>query len=248
VGVNGQPLVTFVPIEDAYNQGHPGDPIDLTVERPGEAKPLTLHGIFRAASSFPSLGPSGDRIKSSAVQVTGSFPVLFIVVGFAVLFLRLEDPNAWLLSLLFCGFVAAPNLLNPGALPPGLRVLAFAYRSVFNGLLCSLFYIFFAVFPVRSPQDRRFPWLKWVALLLGVCSSHPSLRSDSLGFPAFFIKIVGDHASTILLLAIRYGLLALGLISLAQSSFSASIAPDARRKARVIFAGTLVGVTPVASR
>jgi len=245
VGVNGQPLITFAPIEDAYNLGHPGDRIDLTVERPGEAKPLTLHGIFRAASSFPSLSASENRIRSSAAQVTGSFPVLFIIVGFVVLFLRLEDGNAWLLALLFCGFVAAPNFINPGAVPPGLRAFAFAYRSVFNGLLCSLFYIFLAVFPVRSPLDRHFPWLKWVALFLGVSSSHPSLQSDHLGFPVWLTKLVGNHASTILLLSTRYGLIALGLISLAQSSLSSSVPLDARRKARVIFWGTLVGVTPI---
>ena len=245
VGVNGQPLVTSVPFDEAYDNGHPGDPIDLTVERSGVEKPLALHGIFRAANTFPLLRTSEERIRSSAAQITGSFPVLFIVVGFVVLFLRLEDGNAWLLALLFCGFVAAPGLLNPAAVPPGLRAFAFAYRSVFNGLLCCLFYIFFAVFPVRSPLDRHFPWLKWVALFLAAASSHPSFRSDDLGFPLFLAKLIGAHASSILLLATRYGLLALGLISLAQSSFSASIPPEARRKARVILWGTLVAVVPI---
>ena len=245
VGVNGQPLVTSAPFDAAYDNGYPGDPIDLTVERPGVAGTLALHGIFRAANTFPLLRSSEQKIRNSAAQITGSFPVLFIAVGFVVLFLRLEDGNAWLLALLFCGFVAAPGFFNPAAVPSGLRAFAFAYRSVFNGLLCSLFYIFFAVFPVRSPLDRRYPWLKWLALFLGIASSRPSLHSDDLGFPLFLTKLVGDHASTILLLATRYGLLALGLISLAQSSFSASIPPDARRKSRVILWGTLVAVVPI---
>ena len=50
--------------------------------------------------------------RSSALQVTGSFPIPFLLVAFAVLFLRLEEPNAWLLALLFCAFIAAPSLLN----------------------------------------------------------------------------------------------------------------------------------------
>jgi len=245
VGVNDQPLDTSAPFDEAYSRGHPGDSIDLTVIRPGESKPLTLHGIFRASRAFPFLPSTEERARNSVVQITGSFPVLFLVVGFVVLFLRLDDVHAWLLALLFCGFVAAPSFLNPVAVPPGLRAFAFFYRSVFNGLLCSSFYVFFAVFPVRSPLERRFPWLKWVALALGISYVYPSLQSDSLHFPQLVIRLLGGRASNVIALATRYGFLALGLVSLAQNSFSASVSPEARRKSRVIFWGTLAGVMPV---
>src|SRR5207253_2474013 len=95
------------------------------------------------------------------------FPVPFLLVAFAVLFLRLEEPNAWLLALLFCAFIGAPGLLNPSAISPPLRAFAFAFRAVFSGMLCPLFYLFFAVFPLHSPLDRRFAWLKGAALLFG---------------------------------------------------------------------------------
>jgi len=162
-----------------------------------------------------------------------------------VLLLRFDDANAWLLALLFCAFVAVPDLLNPAAIHPGLREFAFAYRSVFNSLLCSLFYIFFAVFPVRSPLDQRFPWLKWVALALGMIQVQPWEQSQGLGLPSVVAKIVGEHAFRIFVLASRYGLLALGLISLEQNSFASSVPIEARRKSRVIFWGTLAGVMPI---
>ena len=186
VAINGQPLVTSAPFDDAYSHGHPGDAIDLTVERAGETQPRTLHGIFRASRALPFLPGYEERARISALEIIGSFPVLFLVVGFVVLFLRLDDANAWLLALLFCSFIAAPDFPNPAAIHSGLREFALAYRSVFNGLLCSFFYIFFAVFPVRSPLDRRFPWLKWVALAIGMIQGLPWEQLQGLGLPYSF--------------------------------------------------------------
>ena len=72
-------------------------------------KPLILHGIFRAVGLT---GVSEGLARSSAQQITESFPIPFLLVAFAVLFLRLEERNAWLLALLFCAFAAAPTLPN----------------------------------------------------------------------------------------------------------------------------------------
>jgi hypothetical protein len=107
-------------------------------------------------------------------QLTGSFPVLFVIVGLGVLFLRLEDLNAWLLALLFGGFIAAAPLLNVEAgMPPALRGFGVAYKVTFLGLMAPLFYYFFAVFPTSSPIDRRLPWLKQLLLGLAVVVSVP---------------------------------------------------------------------------
>src|SRR4029077_12027170 len=81
VAINGQPLVTSAPFDDAYRRGHPGDAIDLTVERAGEAQPRTLHGVFRAARVLPFLSGYEETARVSALQIIGSFPVLFLVVG-----------------------------------------------------------------------------------------------------------------------------------------------------------------------
>jgi len=245
VGINGQPLVTSAPFDDAYSRGKPGDAIDLTVERPGETQPRTLHGIFRATRDLPFLPGYAERARISVLEIIGSFPVLFLVVGFVVLFLRLEDVNAWLLALLFCSFVAAPDFPRPAAVHSGLREFALAYRSVFNCMLTSFFYFFFAVFPVRSPLDRRFPWLKWLALAMGIIQAKPWEQLQSFSPVSVIAKLAGEHASRIFVLGSRYTFLALGLISLAQNSFTSSVPIEARRKSRVIFWGTLAGVTPI---
>ena len=243
IGINGRALGTDIASDEAYARGRPGDPVEFTVERAGEPKPLVLHGVFRAAT--PARMPEG-LAKSSALQVLRLFPIPFLLVAFAVLFLRLEEPNAWLLALLFCAFAASAPLLNPLAISPSLRAFAFAFRAVFAGMLAPLFYLFFAVFPLPSHLDRRLPWLKWVGLLFGVCIVLPGLRAGDPSLPRVVAHLVGSRNAVFLNAALNYDLLFLGIISLAQNSFMAAVPAEARRKSRVILWGTVVGFLPIA--
>ena len=243
IAVNGRALDTDVASTEAYVHGRPGDPVELTVERAGDPEPLTLHGVFRAVAVA---GASDSLARSSAQQVTASFPIPFLLVGFAVLFLRLEEPNAWLLALLFCAFAAAPSFPNSAGMPPQLRAFAFGFRAVFSGMIAPLFYLFFAVFPVQSPLDKRLLWLKWVGLLYGVCIVIPGLRTGSPSLPSVVAHLVGNRNANFINAGLNYDLLILGLISLAQNSFMAAVPAEARRKSRVILWGTLAGVLPIA--
>jgi len=242
IGVNGRALETDIGSSEAYVRGRPGDPVELTVERAGEPKPLILHGIFRARALA---GASEGLAKSSALQITGSFPIPFLLVGFTVLFLRPEEPHAWLLALLFCAFAAAPSFPNSAGIPPSLRAFGFAFRAVFSGMLASLFYLFFAVFPVQSPLDRRLPWLKWVGLLFGVCTVVPGLRTGSPNLPRVLAHLVGSQNANFIDAGLHYDLFVLGLICLGQNSFMAAVPAEARRKSRVILWGTVAGVLPI---
>jgi len=103
--VNGMPLATTAPWDEVYARSRPGDAVEVTVERRGAAEPMNLHGVFRARSSLHGEGLA----KSSAQRILNLFPVLFLLVGFGVLFLRTDDPHAWLLALMFSAFAAAPN-------------------------------------------------------------------------------------------------------------------------------------------
>ncbi|MGA2965636.1 MAG: PDZ domain-containing protein, partial [Terriglobales bacterium] len=243
IGINGRTLGTDIASDQAYVRGRPGDPVEFTVERAGEPKPLDLHGVFRAAT--PTRTPEG-LARSSALQVMASFPIPFLLVAFAVLFLRLEEPTAWLLALLFCAFAAEADLSNSAGIPPQLGTFAFAFRAVFAGMLAPLFYLFFAVFPVQSPLDRRLPWLKWVGLLFGICIVIPGLRIGSPGLPRMVAHLLGSRNANFINAGLNYDLLILGLISLAQNSFMAAVPAEARRKSRVILWGTLAGVLPIA--
>ena len=109
------------------------------------------------------------------------YPLPFLVVGLLVLFLRVEDKNAWLLALMFAGFIAAaPVAFLEGVLSPPLRRFMLSYMILLYGMMPAVFYWFFGTFPTSSPIDRKLPWLKW--LLLGVARRLlRSSRRDGAG-------------------------------------------------------------------
>jgi phosphoserine phosphatase RsbU/P len=245
IGVDGQALTTSAPFDQAYAQGKPGDAVTFTILRAGEPSPIELRGNFRAPSEG---GPAEGFAKTSAVEVTRSFPVLFLLVGLTVLFLRLNDPNAWLLASLFCGFVAEPGFSHHFMMSPAVQTFALAYQTIFSAMLCSLFYIFFAVFPARSPMDRRVPWLKWIAAVFGVAMALTGVVTGDLREPSVASDLFGPPAGEIVRLSLNYVgyvFIALGLISLAGNALAASSDPGVRRKSRVILWGTLIGVLPI---
>jgi sigma-B regulation protein RsbU (phosphoserine phosphatase) len=240
VAVNGRSLDPTAPLEEAWMRARPGDPVDLTVERPGEHKPLLLRGFFRAASLSPS---QEGVVRNSALGIIRLFPVVFLVVGLTVLFLRLDDPKAWLLALMFCSILSVPTVLTFGMNPP-LRDFCAAYRALFRGLQAPLFYLFFAVFPARSPIDRRLPWLKWVGLAFGAWIGLLGIRIGDPRLPGFLVHLVGQRYSVLFMQAFEYSFEALGLASLVANAFEAST-PDAVRKIRIILWGAIAGVLPI---
>lgn len=220
--------------------GKPGDTIELTIQRPGQPQPFTAQAVFRAAPN------SVAGAKAVAFQILGSYPLAFLVVGLVVLFMRMEDRDAWLLALLFAGFITVSNIPNSFAAAPGdLRVFLLAYRAIFLSLIAPLFYWFFAVFPSRSPIDLRWPWLKWGLLLIGVSFWFPGMRLGGPQPQAALVRMAGEKAAVNGMLVVIYGTFFLGLVSLGWNALRAPNA-DAKRKIRVIVWGALVGITPAA--
>jgi sigma-B regulation protein RsbU (phosphoserine phosphatase) len=229
IEINGRHIENAFSIVNVWSKHHPGDTVNLTIQRAHVSAPFVIVARFRAPLSSSQ---EGSVAVDVAQDIFNTYPVAFLVVGLAVLFLRLEDPNAWLLALMFVGFIAIPNSSNSFAsVPPSLRSFALMYRELFGNLVAPLFYFFFSVFPTRSPIDRRLPWLKWIAVGVMVISTpHTPAGLPAGRRPIFMIFFV-------------YGLVALGCISLIWNALTAPT-PEARRKIRVILWGTLVGVVP----
>ena len=221
----------------------PGDTVTLTLQRPGQSQPLVITPRFRARQGA---GDTKTIVRTIAVQVLELYPLLFLIVGLAVLFLRVEDRNAWLLALVFATFITSADMPNEfAAAPPMFRSFLLAYRTVMGSVLTELFYFFFAVFPTRSPIDRKVPWLKWALLVLGICLSLGGYRhGDSSALP-FILAVLPERIAQNTRIVVVYGSIFLGLISLLCNMFSVSSVDD-RRKLKVIFWGTIVGVTPAA--
>jgi sigma-B regulation protein RsbU (phosphoserine phosphatase) len=241
VEVDGRRLLDQFSINDQWLKSRPGETVDLTIERPGMSTPFLVRGVFRAThfnSREVAIGQDLGR------EINDSYPVAFLVIGLAVLFLRLEDANAWLLALMFAGFIAVPfseDLVL--GVHPALRPFALAYRALFDSTVGALFYWFFAVFPTRSPIDRSVPWLKWIAAPCSLLIGLSGLRQGEPRLPAAFTRLLGDPHARTLQLTYLYGIVMLGFVSLITNAVAAPT-PEARRKIRVILWGTVAGVLP----
>lgn len=224
-----------------WNRSHPGEPVALIVQRPGQIQPLFISPLFRVVSGG---GDAQSLARRGAVEIIGFYPLLFLVVGIAVLFLRVEDSNAWLLALMFAGFISEADLPAAFAIAPN-ALLHFldAYAMVMRGVLPGLFYFFFAVFPVRSPIERRVPWLKWVLLCASACLDWGGVQSgEYAALP--FINALGSPAHvTLARIIVAYGTVLLGVASLVLNVIGVHKVED-RRRLKVMLWGTLVGVAP----
>ncbi len=236
VAIDGERFENPETQPDVWRRHKPGDSVQLTIVRPGVAGRVVLRGTFRAA-------PTGSMPDFVSATLGSLIAVPFVVVGLTVLFLRLEDPHAWLLALLFASFVTVPRTsTNYLGVAPALRMFVRAYVAVFLAELGALFYFFFAIFPVRSPIDRRLPWLKWVGVATGLAFALPSVATGQLVLPPLpwtLPRAIEGQAP----LVFELGFLSLGFFSLVWN-YVGSRDNDARRKLRVIVWGAIVGVAP----
>ena len=194
-----------------------------------------------------------ERLGSTLLLLwVSSIPIIFLLVAFGVLFQRLQDRNAWLMALMFCGFI---SLFNPETAASGSLVhpgFVIGYRMTLLVMAPGLFAFFFLVFPARSPLDRRAPRLKWLLLGLGallVLTGGPwrpllgqpvstNLVSETI-LPGWLAVARGYGMLGHLFLGIGIGIAAL----IGHAAWSDS--SEVRRKARVLAWGTVVGMAPV---
>ncbi|MCY4077181.1 MAG: SpoIIE family protein phosphatase [Acidobacteria bacterium] len=196
----------------------------------------------------------GSGIGWTLVRVwVGSVPFLFLVVALTVLFQRLHDRNAWVMALMFCGFLSLFSPQAAGASPviPGFMM---AYRMTLLMMAPGLFAFFFLVFPARSRLDERAPWLKWLLVGLGallVLTAGP--WRPLLGQP-FSPNLAGESIlSGRLALWRAYGVfgsifvgIGIGILALIGHATRAP-SSEVRRKARVLAWGTVAAVAPALS-
>ncbi|MGZ6359938.1 MAG: PDZ domain-containing protein, partial [Bdellovibrionota bacterium] len=207
VGINGRtansgPAWNGV-LYRAWLGAKPGDTVTLSVQRPGQSQPLTITPVFRALQGS---GDTKSTARTVALEILLSYPVYFVVVGLAVLLLRVEDRNAWLLALVLATFVTAAEMPNEFvAAPRYLQSFLLAFRSLGGSVLAALFYFFFAVFPKRSPIDRRAAWLKWVLILLGLCLGLGGYQNGNSAPLPVLARVLSNRAAQNAHLVVVYG-------------------------------------------
>ena len=264
--INGRPLGRFAFYEFLFSV-KAGDKIQLSVERPGNDQPLTL-SVTLGPAPPPPMFRDLSQPQHFAVMLLSFYPLLYLAVGLAMLFLRIDDPNAWLLALVFGGFLAGGPVFGEGVTglkpfeglirPSWVRAVFVSYQAVMWPLGPALFNYFFAIFPNRSPLDRRLPRLK--AVLLAIAAAYATwllVMVATAGFvpTVVVLQSVGANVSSSAVPVLEHQLfmlfpilaltsLVLGLVSLVGNNLRPG-STEARRKTQVMVWGTVVGIMPV---
>ena len=187
-------------VEDAADQVRvwklhvPGDSIRLTILRPGQTAPLELTGFFRPNSELA--GNRGSLPAAAGRLLENSLPLAFAAVGLVILLLRPQDRNVWLLACFFASVISAFGFRGDfQTVPALLRPWVELYGGIFLGAIGASFYFLCAVFPARSPIDRRLPWLKWAALAFGLVNAGEMSRTGISRPAATLSRLIGPQAT-----------------------------------------------------
>jgi sigma-B regulation protein RsbU (phosphoserine phosphatase) len=121
------------------------------------------------------------------------------------------------------------------------------FHAVFGGMFSATFYVFFAIFPRKSWLERTAPWLKWVALMVGVLETIPGLAEVAMNQSSVLVQWLIRPEVANFRNGLNYGFIGLGTVSLLLNSFG-DASTDTKRKSRVILFGTLIGVLPVVAQ
>jgi hypothetical protein len=119
--------------------------------------------------------PMAFRVVVSYLGVFVWVPILMIIAGALVGFLRPADPKAFLAGVLFFAFASVFHF-NLDTFPPVWREILAIYRKTVPAFASFFFLLFFLRFPFPSPLEKKAPWLKYAGFgLLLVIEIYRSL-------------------------------------------------------------------------
>jgi sigma-B regulation protein RsbU (phosphoserine phosphatase) len=242
--INGQPLDTQEPFWDHVTRGRPGDAVSFSVRRKGDPRSAELTAVLDPA---PGRSPAQTTVQRLVMLPLNWYPVPAVLLGLAVLFLRVHDRNAWLFALVFAGLGVGPQQAVETVCHPAVRAFVLAYSALFSGMLPAMFYALLAAFPIASSIHRRAPWLKatlCVAAALFFVPSSGWILATGSAWPAIRL-LTRAGAEWLNRIVISYSFLAFGLGFLSLLfNCQRAVEAEARRKARLIAWSFAVGLVP----
>lgn len=252
VSVNGVPVTGSAVFGEAFRGSHPGDMLRIAVRSAGKAEHLVNLRLAAADRPNPFTSGSGSLTSGSGFSdflLLIVLPAFAIALGFWVAAVRPRDPRAWLLLAFLLSFAA---FANPGVefWRPGLRDFGVTYRSVVLGSFTIWMLLFGLYFPEPFPASTRWSRLdrlKWTlivplaaAVILSTIVSIGTLENYSTVFPLQRF-LSGFHTLFNVLDLMAVGVM---FVSLA-AKFRTATSTDARRRLRVLFAGSVVSIGPL---
>jgi sigma-B regulation protein RsbU (phosphoserine phosphatase) len=170
-------------------------------------------------------------------------PLFCLVLGVWVAFARPFDPNAWFILVL----LTYPHSFNPGPfrwwIPAWLPLRLYWHLGIQYIAPAALF-LLGLLFPEQSRLDKRLGWLKWVVIALTGASVAAAFVSEyNIWYDVHLLPRVDtiDRFLNPVFVWSSIVCIALYWVLLLDNLRTAS-SPDARRRLRVLLAGSIVGL------
>ena len=202
----------------------PGTKYKLTVRRGGQTLEYDL------ATAAKSLGA---WFYDFILNLIG---LIFPVTGAAILLLKPDNKQAWLLALMlgaFVGLIGGDISLAPAWLQFLVRFARFFQIAFFP-----LFLHFFLLFPERGPWARRLPALEFWLYLPFLLLMFP-LTANRLGWGKLLDKVPGMGVIPQMVKPVVVGYMISGLAALIVNYRAADA--NNRRRTRVVVVGCIAG-------
>lgn len=238
VAIKGNRYTDDGMVDRQMERSHPGDPLEIDYRRQGERE--LRHAVIHLRPIHTFVQPVWSWVILGFFMVASFFSLM---TGLYVVFARPRSPFAWLilgiLGFFPSLFVATLPLSGP------LKPVAIVWSVISQTAMPFCMMLFGIYFPDRSAIDRKLPWLKWVlmapaVLLLPLDLVEQFTRSYNFAWDDViepYVNAMGSFETVLMILAISYFFFA--LIPKILTS-----AGDARRRLRVLFVGSVIGLTP----
>jgi sigma-B regulation protein RsbU (phosphoserine phosphatase) len=239
--IDGEPYSGDAQYDKALLTAGPGGQMEIGFRRPDGSHATGT--ITLVSDERPPGSVSGPFMLLRQSLLFFVLPLACMLIGYWVVFVKPNEPNAWLLLVLL-SFPEVVFALGTGFSYGGwllFREVYFQGLQVAGPLALLPFGIYF---PERSRIDVKLPWLKWIVLgpaAVGLAILARSIYGESyLGSnPAWIVRAASwaERAIDFINLSCVLAYLILVIDKLLSASTS-----DARRRLRVLLAGTGVGL------
>jgi phosphoserine phosphatase RsbU/P len=242
LAARGRPVTGSAVWGEAIASAKAGDAVSVSVTSKKGQPPrtATIHLARYAANP--------GRLLAVALFVV--LPIFCLGLGFWVAAVRPRDVRAWLLVVLMLHFA----VFFDGGIEfwaPWVRDLAAAYRSAAQNTWEIWILLLGIYFPEPfAPVPFRRAWWKWLAWVL-----IPPLAFFALVFVVSAVGELENYAAIFFLhrllapfealgMVVSYGAIA-GFVACIIAKSGKAASPDARRRLRLLYLGTLVSFTPL---
>ena len=236
---DGQPFTGLDVMRHSIRQARPGAVVPIRIRRAAGGEEATL--AIRLAPEIAEPAGISAWFRTLAIQVL--FPLFCLCLGFWVAAARPHDRNAWLLLAIMISLEFLTPTGDWG--DPWLELTVF-WRQLCGSTWAIWMMLFGVYFPERARLDRRFPWIKWLLIVLIAVPSAFTI-SFQAGKEFSFSSVAWLRPALFPLdtVARIASMCAIGIffMLLGHKTGTAST-PDARRRLRLLLLGAVAGFTP----